>query len=135
MMLAVLAQTIDPTAGPDPTPDSWWDLGAGLALPAAWVPIVALFIPVLVGLVTRYRAPGQRLAHALVAVVLSGVLAAVAMLVDATPDTVGGLLSAFLAAFLTQLGAYTGLWSMIGRGQTTDGRTAGINEALPKAGL
>jgi hypothetical protein len=85
-----------------------------IAVPSVWLPIVsALVIPVLTGLVARYKS-ANRLPHALIAFVASGVLAAVWLLVDQDGgDTFVSLVVAFIMTFGSQLAAYLGVWQPV----------------------
>lgn len=84
-----------------------------VALPIGWASVVALFVPVLVSVVTKYRV-STRLPQALVAFVAAGALAVVQMLTDDIPnDTVQSMVAAFLAVFVPMVAAYLGFWQPV----------------------
>lgn len=84
-----------------------------VALPESWVVIVSLLIPVLTAIVSRYRG-STKVVQALVALVASGVLAAVGMLTDDVPnDTVGSIVTAFLVVFIPAVMSYLGFWKPV----------------------
>jgi hypothetical protein len=88
--------------------------GSTVAIPGSWATIVALFIPIVTALVTRWRAEGARGAQAAVALVLSALLAVWTLLADDVPnDTVLDVVAAFLGVFLPQLAVYLGVYKPI----------------------
>jgi uncharacterized membrane protein YoaK (UPF0700 family) len=117
------------TAGGETVPGVGWT-DTTIAVPELWVPAVALVIPVLTALVTRYRAPGQRLAYSFVSIVLAGVLAAVAALLDDVPDTIGGVATAFALAIVASVTSYALVWSGANR---EPGK--GIDETFARGGI
>lgn len=86
-----------------------------VAIPIGWASVVALVIPVLTAIVTRYRA-ASRLPQAVVAFVASGALAVVQMLTDDMPnDTLQALVAGFLGVFVPMLAAYLGFWQPVAK--------------------
>jgi TctA family transporter len=84
-----------------------------VAIPLGWASIVALFVPVLTAVVTRYR-DSNRAPQAIIAFTASGVLAVVQMLLDDMPnDSLLSILSGFLAVFIPMLASYIGFWQPV----------------------
>jgi hypothetical protein len=103
---------------------SW---GSTVVIPLSWASVVALFVPVVTALITRYRAEGNRAPQAVVAFVLSGLLAVWTLLGDDVPnDTVMDAVSAFLGTFVPQLAVYLGLWQPIAHLNARLGPNTGI---------
>lgn len=90
---------------------SW---GSTVSLAVSTQTLLAVFIPVVVAFVAKYRKPGDRSLHAILALVLSALLAVWAILTDDKPDdTVLIVVSTFLGVFVPQLVAYAAVWQPI----------------------
>lgn len=80
--------------------------GSTVVIPVAFQSIIALFVPVVVALVTRFRA-GNTKVHAAVALVLTALLAVWALLADNVPnDTVLDVVAAFFGTIVPAVVAY-----------------------------
>lgn len=89
------------------------DFDTIVAFPVGWGSLVALFIPLLTALVTRYRAGASRM-HAIIALVLSGIVAVLQMLTDDIPnDTWQTILAAFFAVIIPAVISYLSVWQPV----------------------
>ena len=89
------------------------DFDTIVAFPVGWGSLVALFIPLLTALVTRYRAGTSRI-HAIIAHVLSGVVAVLQMLTDDIPnDTWQSILAAFFGVIIPAVVSYLAVWQPV----------------------
>lgn len=75
-----------------------------------WVAVVAVFIPPLTALVTRWRAGSEPNVHRLVAVVLTVGLDVAAALTDDRPDDFKTLFVRGLTILVAQVAAYKAVW-------------------------
>ena len=81
-------------------------MGSTIVLPDLWVPVLAPVIVILTALIAQSEASNG--VRQLIAIVLSAGIAVLEQLTSAPEFTIEGLLSTFVVAFLTQLGAYLG---------------------------
>lgn len=81
--------------------------GTPVVIPITWASLLGAFaVPVLTALAVRFRGDDSKI-HALVALLLSAVLAVVAMLTDDIPnDTVLSIVSGFLGVIVPAVVAY-----------------------------
>jgi len=84
-----------------------------VAIPASWWTLVALIIPVLVAIVAKYRESSSAV-HAVIAIVASGLVAVLQMLIDDIPqDTFLSVLNTFLGIVIPAIAAYVGFWKPV----------------------
>lgn len=88
-------------------------VATAVAIPIGWGSVVALLIPLLTAMVTRYRGD-TRLPQAVIAFVAAGAVTVVQLLLDDIPgDTVQQLVAGFLGVFVPMVASYLGFWQPI----------------------
>lgn len=93
--------------------------GSTVVIPTTWASFVALFIPIVVAVVVRYRDSDKKV-HVVVSLLLSGVLAAWTLLTDEVPnDTFLQVLAAFFGVIVPAVVSYL-----------TVGKALKVNEKL-----
>lgn len=96
-----------------------------ITVPSVLIPLLATLIPVLTAVVARYRG-SSKVAEALIAIVASGGLSVLSLVLDDTPgDTTTQLAVAFAVVLVTQLASYLTFWKPV----------VNINERLSKTGV
>ena len=84
-----------------------------VAFPVGWGSLVALVIPVVTAAVTKFR-EGNSKVHAVVALVLAGVVAVLQMLTDDVPnDTWQSVFATFLAVVVPAVVSYIAVWQPV----------------------